>query len=509
MVKVNKPRGRRSAATFQVPDTIRSSRRVTRPPRIRSKLPYRRSYGTAAAKLAKSAGLELFDYQRQALRDLMAVDREGLWIHFEGAMNMARQNGKGAVLEALELWHLFAGGTALSIHSAHEFKTSELHMQRLEGLIRNTPALYDRVATIKHSHGQEGIYLKDGRSLRFYTRTRSGTRGFSAGLVVLDEAMVITEAAHGSMMPTLRAQTKFKAPQGPQLIYAGSAVDELVHDHGLVFTRIRERGLAGDDPSLCYLEWSVAADHPLDVTDEMASDRRLWAIANPGLGQLIDPEHMERELRSMERRTFAVELLGVGAYPDTEGTGATLIGLEDWLALGDVDAEMEDPVVVAFDVSPSRRSSIAAVGVSDENDDYLIELVDSREGTSWVPERLEQISERHEVAEFVCDGYGPAVSIAKQVEELGLEVRRLDSGEHGQACGRLVDAVAAGTVRHLGQDELTLAIKGAKPRPLGDAWAFSRRNSSVDISPLVAGSFALWSALELDLAGGNTGVMVW
>lgn len=439
----------------------------------------------------------------------MAVDSDGLWLHFEGALNMSRQNGKGAILEALELWHLFEGGTALLIHSAHEFKTSELHMQRLENLIRNTPKLDDQVASIKHSHGQEGIYLRDGRSLRFYTRTRSGTRGFSAGLVVMDEAMVITDAAHGSMMPTLRAQTRAKAPHGPMLVYAGSAVDELVHDHGVVFTRVRNRGIDSDDPSLCYLEWSVDADHPLDVTDSMAADRELWAIANPALGLLIDPEHMERELRSMERRTFAVELLGVGAYPDVEGIGATLIGVEAWNDLKDEDATMDDPVVLAFDVSPSRRSSIAAVGVSDDGADYLVELVDSRDGTSWVPRRLAELAERHEVAELVCDGYGPAVSIANQVTELGLDVRKLDSGEHGQAAGRLVDAVADGTIRHLGQDELTLAIKGAKPRPLGDAWAFSRRNSSVDISPLVASSFALWSALELDLASGGREVRIY
>lgn len=438
----------------------------------------------------------------------MGVDERDQWVHFESAMNMPRQNGKGAILEALELWHLFRGGTRLLIHSAHEFKTSELHFQRLESLIRNAPELYDKVASIKRSHGQEGIYLRDGRSLRFYTRTRSGTRGFSAGLVVMDEAMVITEAAHGSMMPTLRAQTRAQAPHGPALIYAGSAVDEMVHDHGVVFTRVRERGLAGDDPSLAYLEWSVDAAHPLDVTDELATDHDQWALANPGLGQLIAAEHMEREFRSMDRRTFAVELLGVGAWPDTEGTGATLIELEAWLGLTDELAVMDDPVVLAFDVSPARRSSIAAVGAN-EAGELLVELVDSRDGTSWVAPRLEELSRKYDVAEFVCDGYGPAVSIANQVEDAGITVKRLDTGEHGQACGRLVDAVAEGTIRHLGQEELTLAIRGARPRPLGDAWAFSRRNSTVDISPLVASSFALWSALELDLVGAGGGVLIW
>jgi hypothetical protein len=49
-------------------------------------------------------------------------------------------------------------------------------------------------------------------------------RGFDdVALLVLDEAMIISETAHGSMIPTLRAST---APRGPQLGYAGSAVDQ-------------------------------------------------------------------------------------------------------------------------------------------------------------------------------------------------------------------------------------------------------------------------------------------
>lgn len=471
-------------------------------PRIRVVRESARSYGLEAVELARGAGLELFEYQAKALADIMAVDELDLWAHFEAGVNMPRQNGKGAILEALELWHLFRGGTKLIIHSAHEFKTAELHFQRLEGLVRNTPELAARVRAIKSSHGQEGFYLYDGSSLRFYTRTKSGTRGFSAGLVVMDEAMVITEAAHGTMLPTLRAATPDKAPHGPQLVYTGSAVDQQTHEYGVVFARVRERALAGDDPSLVYLEWSVDAEHPADVSEAMAADEAEWLRANPGLGQLIALEHMRREHRSMDARTFAVELLGVGDWPETDGVGQTVIGLEAWLDLVDERAELEDPVALAFDVSPSRRSSIAAAGASSSGD-LLLELVESREGTAWVAERLIELYNRHEVAELVCDGYGPAVSIAEKVSEaVGVEVRRLDSGEHGQACGLLVDAVDGHTVRHLGQSELTLAIKGAKPRPLGDAWAWSRKNSAVDISPLVASSFALWSAIQLDL-GNN------
>jgi hypothetical protein len=38
------------------------------------------------------------------------------------------------------------------------------------------------------------------------------------------------------------------------------------------------------------------------------------------------------------------------------------------------------------------------------------------------------------------------------------------------------------------------AIQGAVKRSLGDAWAWSRKSSNVDISPLVASTLALWGA---------------
>jgi hypothetical protein len=51
------------------------------------------------------------------------------------------------------------------------------------------------------------------------------------------------------------------------------------------------------------------------------------------------------------------------------------------------------------------------------------------------------------------------------------------------------------TLRHLGSDELRNAILGARTRPIGDgAWAWGRKHSTVDISPLVASTLALGAA---------------
>ena len=103
----------------------------------------------------------------------MAVDDEGRWLHFEFGINVARQNGKGAVLEARELAMLFLTGERLGVHSAHEFKTSQEHFRRVKSLIQNTPALdaqvkrnpYGKQVGYRHSHGEESIELQNGNRL--------------------------------------------------------------------------------------------------------------------------------------------------------------------------------------------------------------------------------------------------------------------------------------------------------------------------------------------------------
>jgi hypothetical protein len=50
------------------------------------------------------------------------------------------------------------------------------------------------------------------------------------------------------------------------------------------------------------------------------------------------------------------------------------------------------------------------------------------------------------------------------------------------------------------------AIRIARTRPLGDAWAWSRKNSTGNISPLVSATLALSAAVEHD---SNTGGIEW
>ena len=303
--------------------------------------------------------------------------------------------------------------------------------------------------------------------------------------LILDEAMELPEMMHGALLPTLSARPR------PQVWYAGSSVDQWVHENSVVFARVRERGHSGDDPSLAFFEWGLDCEGPGEV-GELADDPEAWAVANPGLGIRISAEHIARERRSMDARTFAVERLGVGDWPDTSEAGAQIIDPETWAACEDARSEPLDPVCFAFDVTPDRSSaSIGAAGKRSDGKAH-IEVIERRRGTRWVPDRLAELKEAHRPAAIICDGSGPAASLLGQLAELRVEVITVSAKEQAQACGIFFDACEQQTLRHLGTSELTAAVRGAAKRPLGDAWAWSRKASSVDISPLVAVTLALW-----------------
>jgi hypothetical protein len=456
-------------------------------PRLCAVPPAQSSAGQEVIELAQLAGLELDPWQQFVLDRSLGERVDGQWAAFEVGLVCQRQNGKGGILEARELGGLFLLGEQLITHSAHQFDTSLEAFSRLLALIEQTPDLDRRVQRVSRSHGEEGITLKGGQRIRFRTRTKGGGRGFSGDCVILDEAMELPETALGALFPTLSARPN------PQIWYTGTAVDQEIHDHGVVLARVRERGHRGDDPKLAYFEWSIDADSPDDVTQAVARDPEAWAQANPALGIRITPDYIAAEQRALAHRTFAVERLGVGDWPSTDNV-MHVIPLETWQALADPGSTIVGPVSFAFDVTPDRsRAAISAAGTRRDGLRH-VEVIEHRRGTDWLPDRLQDLTKTHDTAGASCDGAGPAASLLPALQDRKVEVTTVTAKEHAQACGHFYDTVDQAAVRHLGTAEMDAAIQGAVKRSLGDAWAWSRKSSNVDISPLVASTLALWGA---------------
>lgn len=448
--------------------------------------------GQEAIDLAALAGLRLDPWQQHVLRLGMGEKPDGSWSAFEVAVNVPRQNGKGGIIEARELWGLFIGGEELILHSAHEFKTAKNAFKRIERLIRGCPDLHKRVRTYRQTVGEEGIELHSGQVLRFIARSKGSGRGFTGHCNILDEDMILGDDAMDALLPTMAAV------EDPQIWYLGSAG---IGAQSVQLGRLRRRALASieagtPDPSLAYFEWSAdphVDECPQDCTahDDASSDEAVLK-ANPAVGYRLTLAKVANERMTLSKDGYARERLGVGDYPSDSADTWQVIGEDAWRALAASESRPGDPVVFSVDMTPER--SHAAIGVAGEwRGGTHVEVVDHRPGTGWILDRAADLHEKWKPRCWVVDAGGPAGSLIADLQErLGVEVVQPKAREVAAACGQFYDAVSEQVLSHLDQAPLSAALAGAQKRPLGDAWAWARRIVSVDISPLVAVTLAKW-----------------
>jgi len=453
------------------------------------------SAGQEAIDLAARAGLPLDPWQQHILRVGMGEKPDGSWASFEVGVNVPRQNGKGGVIEARELWGLFIGGEQLILHSAHEFKTAKNAFKRIERLIRSTPDLHKRVKTYRQTVGEEGIELHTGQLLRFIARSKGSGRGFTGHCNVMDEDMILGDNEMDALLPTMAA-----VPD-PQIWYLGSAG---IGAPSVQLGRLRRRALAAleagtPDPSLSYFEWSVdphADECPADCTahDDAASDEAVLK-SNPAIGYRLTLEKVARERATLSKDGYARERLGVGDYPSDEADTWQVIGEEAWRALAVADAERSAPVAFAIDMTP-ERSHAAICAAFRWRGGVHVTVVDHRPGTGWIVERAKELHAKWDPRCWVVDPASPAGSLIGDLEDeeygLGITVVQPKARDMAAACGQFYDAVTEQSLTHFDEAPLASALAGAQKRPLGDSWAWARRIVSVDISPLVAATLAKW-----------------
>lgn len=426
------------------------------------------------------AGLVLDDWQRYVLDVALRVRSDDRWAAFEVALIVARQNGKGAVLEARELAGLFLDlpDERLILHSAHEFKTCSEHFRRILGLIQGCGDLDREIARIRTQTGAEAIELRNGKRLRFVARSSGSGRGFSGDLIILDEAQRLEDEAMAALLPTLSARPD------PQVWYAASAGNE----DSVQLGRVRERGLAGNDPSLAFFEWSAEdGDDPADWVS--------WAKANPGLGIRITEDYVARERAALGVEAFARERLTIGRYPTDLADAWQVIPKAAWMALEDRRSQAQDPVAFAVEVAqvaPYRKvAAIAAAGFRADGRVH-VEVVEQHSTPDYVAPRLAELWRKHRPCAVVIDPGSHAGALIDGVTALGIEVAPFTPRDAAQACGAFQGLVSARGLAHLGQPDLNLSLAGATLRPLADAQAWDRKNAHVNLCPLVACSLAAW-----------------
>ncbi|MDR7278925.1 terminase large subunit domain-containing protein [Catenuloplanes atrovinosus] len=450
------------------------------------------SAGEEAIDLAAQAGLFLDPWQAFVLRNALGERADGRWAAFQVGLIVARQQGKGSVLEARELAGLVLFGEELIVHTAHQLKTSMKHFRRLERLFDGSDDLRKRIKKITRSNGKEGMEMANGAILECIARSKDSGRGYTGDLVVLDEAYALTEEQMDATMPVMLAV------DNAQVWYTSSPPLDAVS--GQVLMGIRDRAEAGTADRLAWFDYGLPGSlDQLETVD--LDDRAAWYAALPSLRSgRIREENVQVMRDSLTDKGFAREILGM--WPPGLAGGFQIISEANWTAALDPGSVIEGPVALAAAVSVDRqRASIAACGARADGRLH-VELtstplrVDNRAGTGWVVPRLADLVCNNDVVSVVMDEYGPTGSLIPAAEEAGIEVTRIGTAAAARAYGMFYDGIAgvdpaSRVLNHIGQPELTAAIAGAKNRRLGDGYAWDRRSPDVDITPVVAATNAL------------------
>jgi hypothetical protein len=517
-----------------------------------------------ALELAEANGVLLDPWQELSVNAIMWEREDGRWAATDVGILVARQNGKGEILLVRQLYGLYVARENLMVHSAHEFKTADEAYRRIREIIEGSDDLSSRVKRMNESHGEEGVELlpdatiitgaassqvRQSRSprLRFIARSGGSGRGFTCDTLMWDEAYDLPQPVVNAQRPML------SAVHNPQIIYTSSAVDQTIHKHGAQLAMMRKRALdaiadhaphpdpptrddeicdgpppgeyeSESEPRMAWCEWVADEERWWKLVER--GQRRLmkaltrepeqWAAANPGMPLRLTAEKIGDEVRGMTPRTAAVERLNIGDWPKVDDE-QTVVDMVRWADIADpASRPMHGRISLAIEVSSDRKWGCIASAGAREDERHHVKIVDHREGTHWIVDRIVDLVARYSVVAVTIDPSSQAGSLIEPLVTAGIlekikgvtgrHIHRVTARDVAQACGAFFDEIDPkhDTLRHCDQGNLTDSLQEAQTRALADAWAWSRKEGT-DISPVMASTLALhgWRVY------GRTGTMPW
>ncbi len=460
-------------------------------PRVQHVPSFSSSAGDEAIDLAASAGLFMDPWQSHVLRCSLGERTDGRWAAFEVGLVVARQQGKGSVLEARELFGLVLAGEKQIVHTAHELKTSMKHFKRLIRLFEGSDDLSRRVKKVINSNGKEGLEMVNGAVLECLARTKGAGRGYTGDLVVFDEAYALTDEQMEASVPTMLAV------DNAQMWYTSSP--PLTAEDGRILMSVRDRGegTAGTRDRLAWFDYGLPGN--LDRIDEMdLDDKAAWFAALPSLRSgRVREENVQVMRDVLSSKGFAREILGIWpARPNLAGW--RVIPEYLWDAACDPDSQLDGRPAYGVHVPPDRSYSAISAAGGRAGGGRHVELTgggamdDFRPGTAWLVPRLKEL-EKHNPSVVVIDDK----AVADEAENAGLVVHRATVPDVVTGCQLFYDGIAGAdpegrTLKHIGQEELAKSIAGAAKRNVGGSWAWERHDLTVHVSPVASASLALF-----------------
>jgi hypothetical protein len=397
----------------------------------------------------------------------------GLPAYRNVAVTVPRQSGKTMLLLAWEVQRALGWeGPQRIVYSAQS--GNDARKKLIEDQI---PILEPRrsklgIRRILRGMGNEAVEFANGSRIILLASTADSGHGKTVDLGVKDELFAdYDDRRDQSLVPAMATRP------GAQVLTASTMGTE----ESVPLNRAVERGRTaveqGARSGIAYFEWSAGLDEDPD-------DPATWWRCMPALGHTIS-EDVVRDARAiLPDGEFRRAFLNQRTRADER-----VLPVTKWAAVCSEGAAPSGTLTFALDVNPERTAaSIVAASPG------VAELVDHRPGTGWLMGRARELDAKHGPATWVVDGQGPAGSFKAEMEDADLMVHATSSRELIDACAQFFDGVMDGKVALRRHPRLDEAAAAAGKRTVGDAWAWTRKHLSADISPLVAVTLALWGA---------------
>jgi hypothetical protein len=459
------------------------------------------SLGDEAADLAHQLGQQVDEEERIALRALMPTKSDGMPAGLEAGIVCGRRQVKSWALEMTVVHDTFVTKVPRVVWSAHLTDTSDQNFNHLTSLIESFDWLRKRVSRIYRGNGDHRILMTDGRSVEFMAREsgRQG-RGRDVNRLILDEWLYGTSAMLGAMVPMLGGVDD-------RYIRYGSSPGLLKSES---LRQLRDRGRRGGDPSLSWAEWTsermVDGKRviPTCVTPDclhlpgsdgcFLDDVEIRRSVNPAYGRRLAEEFVDQERLALPPVEYMRERCGVWEDPPDDEQGDDI--LANWDTCADAKAQTSGAVHLAVVVAHNLKAACIVACGAGADGLPVIDVVDYRRtGTAWVPDRLAELRERHTVTSVGVVAGSPAASLLPLLPD---DITVISGVDFAAACSALAQDVNDASLRHLGQQTLTISVANAVRRFAGDGWRWSLKESTSDISPLHGAVVArhLWAITE-------------
>lgn len=426
-----------------------------------------------AERIARALGIRLLPWQREVLEVALEVEPDGTPAYRERIVSVPRQCGKSTLALIVLL------RAVLTRDGARVAYTAQTGWDARRKVLEDWVPMVERsrLASVVHRVYRSAsdaaiVFTRDvgGGRLEHMASVEDAGHGRILDAAVIDEAWADPdERREAALLPTMATR------RHGELWITSTAGTELSLYWARKVAQGREAAGRGETSGICYFEWSAPPE--ADSDDEDA-----WWACHPGLADGLIPLGVVRHARrSMAEREFRRAFLNV----PTAGSDERVVPAAAWDAVCSLQATPSGELRFAADAMPDRsRAAIVVFGGG------VAELVEAREGVTWVGPRLVELAQRHR-AGVVLDAQGPLASLIEDLKTVGVRVQELRTADVIVAAARTLDAIVDGTVRVRTSPVLTQAAERVRRRPVGDRWLWSRQASEGDVSPFLALSLAV------------------